>query len=121
MVSAPQTAITKGGSVVLTGTVLDMSPAQPSTPCVSKDSMGPWMEYIHLQHPIPANTTGVPVSLDAVDPNNNYIHIGDVTTDMTGTFGFVWTPRFQGNILLLHHLWVMYLTALIRRNICGRS
>ena len=95
-VSAPRTAITQGQSVVLTGTVLDMSPGQPGTPCVSKESMAGWMEYIHLQHPIPANVTGVPVSLDAFDPNGNYIHIGDTTSDMTGTFGFVWTPDVSG-------------------------
>ena len=100
-VSAPQTAITLGQQVVLTGTILDQSPAQPGTPCVSKDSMGTWMGYLHLQLPIDGMyhneiVTGVPVSLDAIDPNGNYVHIGDVTSDMTGTFGFEWTPEIQG-------------------------
>ena len=83
---------------MIKGTVLDNSPAQPGTPCVSKDSMTTQMEYLHMQHPIDgvdhnATITGVPVSIDAVDPNGNYIHIGDTTTDgYSGTFGFTWTP-----------------------------
>jgi hypothetical protein len=41
--------------------------------------------------------TGVPVSLDALDPNNNWQHIGDVTTDAySGTFGFTWKPEIAG-------------------------
>ena len=97
-ISAPQTAITKGQSIVLTGTVLDQSPAQPGKACVSKDSMATYMEYLHMQKPIPAGgtVTGVPVSLDAVDPNGNNIHIAAVTSDMSGTFSYLWTPDISG-------------------------
>ncbi|MEM2098472.1 MAG: PQQ-binding-like beta-propeller repeat protein [Candidatus Bathyarchaeia archaeon] len=96
-VSAPQTAVTLGQSVVITGSVLDMSPAQPSTACVSKESMTAWMEYLHMQKPIPSEVKGVPVSLDAVDPNGNWQHIGDVVTDgLTGTFGYMWKPEIAG-------------------------
>jgi outer membrane protein assembly factor BamB len=97
--SAPQTTITQGQSIVVTGTVLDQSPAQPGTPCVSDASMTTWMEYLHMQLPIPANVTitGVPVSLDAVDPNGNFVHITTVTTDgASGTFGFTWAPTIAG-------------------------
>jgi len=45
-----------------------------------------WMKHIYLEFEIPANVTGVPVSLDVVDPNGNPVHIGDVTSDMSGTF-----------------------------------
>ncbi len=100
-VSAPQTAIPLGQSIVLTGTVLDQSPAQPGTPCVSKESMAAWMEYLHMQKPIPAEVTGVPVSLDTIDPNGNFIHIGDATTDMSGTFGFMWTPEVPGKYTVM--------------------
>ena len=75
---------------------MDMSPAQPNTPCISKESMSVWMEHIHMQNPIPANVTGVPVSIDAIDPNGNYIHIADVTSDMSGTYSFLWTPDIAG-------------------------
>ncbi|MEM2098658.1 MAG: PQQ-binding-like beta-propeller repeat protein [Candidatus Bathyarchaeia archaeon] len=86
-----------GNSVLIEGTVLDLSPAQRGTPCVAKESMTGWMEYLHMQHAIPAEVKGVPVSLDAVDPNGNFVHIGDVITDgMSGTFGFTWKPEIPG-------------------------
>ena len=95
-VSAPQTQITAGQSVIISGTVLDQSPAQPGTPCVSKDSMGEWMAYLHMQHSVPANVIGVPVLIDAVDPNGNFVPIATVTSDMSGTFGYTWTPTIPG-------------------------
>ncbi len=95
-VTASPKVIPLGESVVIEGSVLDLSPAQPHTPCVSKESMTGWMEYLHMQRPIPADVTGVPVSLDTLDPNGNFIHIGDVTTDMSGTFGHMWTPEVPG-------------------------
>jgi hypothetical protein len=101
VMAGPKT-ITLGETVVLEGTVLDQSPAQAGTACVSKDSMTLQMEYLHLQQPIGGiwgNETiaGVPVYLDALDPNNNYIHIGDATTEgYSGTFGFAWEPEVPG-------------------------
>ena len=98
-VTAPDVSVTKDTAVMIKGTVLDMSPAQPETPCVSKQSMSLQMEYLHKQMPITGiwgneTLTGVPVSLDTLDPNGNYVHIGDVTTDgYTGTFGFTWEPE----------------------------
>jgi hypothetical protein len=44
------------------------------------------MEYIFEQQPKPANATGVPVSIDAIDPNGNLIHLGDTTSDTTGVY-----------------------------------
>ncbi len=99
-ISAPLSAITQGQSIVLTGAVMDMSPGQPNTPCVSKESMTQWMEYLHMQKPIPADVKGVPVSLDAVDPNGNSIHIADVTTDMSGTYGYLWEPSISGKYVV---------------------
>jgi hypothetical protein len=96
-IDAPMTAIPLGQRIIIKGTVLDQSPAQPDTPCVSKDSMGDWLEYLHMQKTIPSNVVGVSVSLDTVDPNGNYVHIGDVTTDgYSGTFGYTWEPEIQG-------------------------
>jgi outer membrane protein assembly factor BamB len=96
-VEAPLTAVTLGQSVMIKGTVLDQSSAQPGTPCVSAASMTQWMEYLHMQHTIPASVTGVSVSLDALDSNNNWEHIGDATTDgLSGTFGFMWEPKITG-------------------------
>jgi len=97
-VSAPDVAVPKGTAITIKGTVLDMSPGQPGTPCVSADSMTTQMEYLHLQSPIDGiwhneTITGVPVTLTAVDSDGNWIDIGTVTTSgYYGTFGLAWTP-----------------------------
>ena len=101
-VTAPSLAIQSGTSAVISGTVLDQSPAQPGKACVSDNSMSTYMEYLHMQHPIDGlshNITviGVPVSLDAVDPNGNNIHIATVNSDFSGTFHYTWTPTIAGD------------------------
>lgn len=95
-VSGPQVALVEGQSAVITGSVLDQSPGQPDTPCVSKESMTQWMEYLHMQAPIPSSVTGVSVSIDAVAPDGKSVHIADVTTDMSGTFAYTWAPETVG-------------------------
>jgi hypothetical protein len=45
-----------------------------------------------MDQPYPTSATGVPVSIDAVDPNGNYIHIGNATSDISGTYSYQWTP-----------------------------
>jgi hypothetical protein len=102
-ITAPQTGLTSGQNIVITGTVLDMSPAQPDTPAVSEESMDTWMDYLHFQMPIGGiynniTITGVPVSIDAVDPNGNFQHIGDTMSDVSGTFAYTWTsPSTTGD------------------------
>ncbi len=101
-IEAPLIAVQPGQSMVIKGTVLDQSPAQPGTPCVSKDSMTTQMEYLHMQSPIDgvghnASVKGVTISLDALDPNGNNIHIADVTTDgYSGAYGYTWKPQTIG-------------------------
>jgi hypothetical protein len=100
-VSAPQTAITVNTPVIISGTVLDQSPAQTGKACVSKESMSTYMEYLHMQQPIDGiwhnlTITGVPVSIDALDPNGNWQHLGDTTSDVSGTYAFQWTPTMAG-------------------------
>ena len=101
-VSAPQTSVPKGVTVLITGTVTDQSPGQPGTPCVSADSMETQMNYLHMQMPIDGvwhnrTITGVPVTLTAIDKDGNYIDIGTTTTSgYYGTFAFAWTPTTEG-------------------------
>ena len=45
-VSVTKSQIEKGESVGITGTVTDQSPSQKGSPCISKDNMGTWMEYL---------------------------------------------------------------------------
>lgn len=101
-VSVPQTQITAGQSSIISGTVLDQSPAQTGKPCVSASSMELQMEYIHLQQQIGGlwgneTLTGVPVSLDAIDPNGNAVHIADVTSEgYSGSYAYTWKPDMPG-------------------------
>ena len=106
-VTAPDVLIAKGNGVVIKGSVLDQSPAQPGTPCVSRDSMTTQMEYLHMQHPIDGlnhdvTMIGVPVTLTAIDSNNNYIDIGTVTTSAYyGTYEKAWTPPAEGTYKII--------------------
>ncbi|KON32147.1 MAG: hypothetical protein AC479_07810 [miscellaneous Crenarchaeota group-6 archaeon AD8-1] len=95
-VSAPDTAIEVGKSFTITGTVTDQSPALKDTPAIADEDMSAWMEYKFMQKPIPSDAQGVPVSIDAIDPNGNWIHIGDTTSDMSGVYGMTWKPEVPG-------------------------
>ncbi len=95
-VQAPLTAVTQGSSLVIQGTVTDQSPSQPGTPAISDKDMGPWMEYLKMQQPMPTSATGVPVTLYATGPDGKEVQIGQVTSDISGHFGFMWTPPGQG-------------------------
>jgi hypothetical protein len=89
--------ITDGDSVIIEGTVMDQSPAQPGTPAVSKESMTIWMEYLHMQKPLPDDykVTGVPVKLSAMTTDGQVMEIGETVTDLGG-FRFEWTPPSDG-------------------------
>jgi hypothetical protein len=103
---------TAGKTIVIQGTVNDASPGTKQTavtlrfpngvPAVSDDSQGDWMKYVYAQFPRPANATGVEVSIDAVDPNYNFVHLGTATSDSSGTFGFNWiTPDIPGQYTII--------------------
>jgi hypothetical protein len=53
------------------------------------------------QRTLPTNATGVPVTLTAIDPNGNYVSIGQVTSDLTGTYGCTWTPQVPGTYQII--------------------
>jgi hypothetical protein len=101
-VTAPDVIMPKGNGIVIKGTVLDMSPAQPNTPCVSKESMSTQMEYLHKQMPIDGlwhneTITGVPVTLTAIDDNGTVFDLGTaITNGYYGTFSKEWTPPAEG-------------------------
>ncbi len=109
-VSAPDTAITQGQSIVVKGMVTDISAGTTQTvmaarfpegvPAVSDNSMTQWMEYLYQQKPIPTNVTGVPVTLTVVDANGNYRTIGTTTSDSSGSYSYVWQPDIPGKYTL---------------------
>ncbi len=99
-VTAPQTEITLGESVVITGTVTDQTTGPycktKDTACISDQSMGEWMDYMYCQKPYPENATGVNVVLNVIDANGNYRTIGTTTTRASGVYSFNWTPDISG-------------------------
>ncbi|MCW4047843.1 MAG: PQQ-binding-like beta-propeller repeat protein [Candidatus Bathyarchaeota archaeon] len=103
-VTAPDTAATMGKSVIIKGTVADISAGTeqvasrfPSgVPAVSDESMTEWMEYVYMQKPKPTNATGVEVILDVLDANGNYRNIGNATSDANGFYSFEWKPDIPG-------------------------
>jgi hypothetical protein len=96
-----------GSSVIIEGTVVDKSPGTNDdravalypngVPCVSEESVSPFMEYVYMQKQKPTNTTGVPVTLSVVDSNGNYRQIGSTTSDANGKFHLTWTPDITGD------------------------
>ncbi len=99
-VTAPTTTVPTGQAVLIQGTILDESPAQPGTPCVSADSMTAWMQYLHMQDPLPTNTTGVPVKLEAFGADGSVVEIGTFTSDTLG-YRATWTPDKPGVYTIL--------------------
>ena len=106
-VSAPDVSVPLGTAFTIKGTVMDMSPGQPNTPCVSKDSMTTQMEYLHMQYPIDGlyhndTITGVAVNLIAVGAGGSFNTIDTVTTDgYYGTFTKTWTPTTEGDYQII--------------------
>jgi hypothetical protein len=85
-----------GSTVLISGTVMDISPAQPNTPAISDESQSEWMEYIHMQKPKPTNATGVEVELTALGPDGKTVSIGGVISDSNGLFKTLWKPSVEG-------------------------
>jgi len=100
-VSAPQIGVQAGAAILITGAVVDKSPAQPDTPAISDADMGAWMEYLHQQKPFPENATGVKVSVKAIASDGTVYKIGETKTDIGGAFGIDWTPPAPGKYQIM--------------------
>jgi hypothetical protein len=110
-VSAPDLGAPFGTPVVIRGTVTDISAGTQQSaqaarfpngvPAVSDASQSDWMAYVYQQKPKPTNVTGVTVTLDVIDANNNYRAIGTATTDASGMFTYAWTPDIAGSYTVI--------------------
>jgi outer membrane protein assembly factor BamB len=106
-VTAPNIGVTTETPVTITGAVTDISAGSQQQavamnfpnglPCVSDASMSPWMEFVYMQQPCPANVTGVPVTISVLDSNGNQYSIGTAMSDASGTYSLTWTPEIDGN------------------------
>ena len=66
------------------------------TPCICDEDMSEWMEYLHMQNPLPQDAMGVQITLDVIDDNGNYRNIGTATSDLAGKYHLVWEPDIPG-------------------------
>jgi hypothetical protein len=105
-VTAPQTAVAQGNSVMISGTVFDASAGTKQdeqaarfangVPVSSDASMKDWMGYVYQQKPLPTNFTGVDVTITVLDANGNYRVIGTAQTDVYGKYNLQWCPDITG-------------------------
>ena len=110
-VTASPAVSVNGNSVLIEGTVMDISTGTTDTSitlrfpdgvaAISDANMSEWMKYVYMQFSRPTNATGVEVSLDTVDPNGNYVHIGNATSDSTGMFSYQWVPEVPGKYTVI--------------------
>jgi len=105
-VETPLSGVTVGQSMVIKGTVTDVSAGAQakvasgefnSVPAMSDASQGEWMKYIFMQKPMPTDVTGVPVNIFATDANGDTAQIATVTSDSSGLFYYTWAPAHTGS------------------------
>lgn len=104
-VAASPKVTVNGGSVIIEGSVTDISAGTNrndvaanfpnGVPCVSDASMSKWMEYVYMQQAMPENVEGVEVFIKIQDPNGDW-YSTYVTTDENGMFSHMWAPAIDG-------------------------
>jgi hypothetical protein len=110
-VTAPNIGVPQGTSVMISGTVTDVSPGTNDdaikmrfpngVPAMSDASQSDWMLYVYKQFTMPASATGVDVQISVVDSNGNFRNIGTATTDISGTYNLHWTPDIPGKYTVI--------------------
>ncbi|MEJ2244138.1 MAG: PQQ-binding-like beta-propeller repeat protein [Candidatus Bathyarchaeota archaeon] len=95
-----------GSSVLIEGSVMDISPGSKQSgvverfpngiPVADDAYMDDWMSYVYMQQVCPENFMGVTVHITALDPNNNYQDYGITVTDMNGNFALPFMPEVEG-------------------------
>jgi hypothetical protein len=102
-----------GHKVMVKGTVTDQSPAGErdtnnvmdtalkGTPAISDEDMQAWMEYLFMEQIKPENAKGVTITLNAIDPNGNYVSLGETTSDINGNWGCSFEPEVPGDYQII--------------------
>jgi hypothetical protein len=87
-------------TALITGNVLDQSPAAAGTPAVADSSVSEWMDYLHMQNSTllnnPPTPEGVQVTLTALYPDGSTQTIGTTTTDSEGNYAVNFVPEMTG-------------------------
>jgi len=100
-VTSSNPATIAGNTILISGTVMDISPGTASdnaqfrfpkgVPAVSDESQSEWMLHVYKKFKMPEEVTGVEVQVFAVQGDQN-IDIGTATSTSSGTFAIAWTP-----------------------------
>lgn len=100
------TVVKLGESVLVEGTVIDVSPGTTDpkialrfpdgVPAVADEYMTDWMYYIYNQFSRPTNAMGVEVRIQVVDPAGNYAWIGTIYSDSYGNYAYSFMPQMKG-------------------------
>jgi len=110
-VTVADAGVSVGSSVMIKGSVMDISPGTESSdlklrfpngvPAVSDDSMADWMKYVYKQFENPEDATGVEVAIEVINPKGEYENLGTTTTDTSGNYGFSFKPTLEGDYMIL--------------------
>jgi hypothetical protein len=102
-----------GNTVMIKGTVTDQTPTSrrninnelqfslKDTPAISDEDMQAWMEYKFMQQGYPTDAKGVEVTLDIIDPNDNFFNVGNATSDINGNYALPFTPDVPGTYTII--------------------
>jgi hypothetical protein len=104
---------TAGKPVMITGTVMDISPGTEQdnvrfrfpngVPAVSDESQSEWMLHVYKQFEKPMDAVGIEITVFASD-GQNVIPIGTTTSDARGTYAITWTPSKAGT----YEIWAYF-------------
>jgi len=110
-VSIKNNVISQGSSVLIEGTITDISAGSEQEgvierfphglPAVADECMKEWMEYVYMQQAIPGDATGVEVVFNWVDSEGGWHDLDRTTTDMSGSFSYLWTPPAEGKYTIV--------------------
>ncbi|MCL2256932.1 MAG: PQQ-binding-like beta-propeller repeat protein [Candidatus Bathyarchaeota archaeon] len=102
-VSISNPVASAGTTVLISGTVMDISPGldkdviqrrfAKGVPAVADESMSDWMLYVYKNFERPMDTKGVEITIFGVGENNESFDIGTVVSDANGRFSCTWTPK----------------------------
>jgi hypothetical protein len=110
-VAASPKVSANGDSILVEGTVTDISPGTDQftqtarfphgVPAIADENMSAWMEYLYMQQPKPQDATGVNVTISVFDPNNNVYDVGTTTSDASGNYKLMFTPPVPGEYTVI--------------------
>ena len=104
-VSVSSPIATAGSPVLVSGTVMDISPGTESdnlrmrfpngVPAVGDESMSDWMLYLYKHFAQPMHVKGIDITVYAYN-GDEVIPIGTTESDARGRFSITWTPPSEG-------------------------